>query len=105
MVAVVEHIESAGVYLADNTMVWTRWFAAALNRVWDAIATKDGLSSWFMPTKFEIAEHGGSLSNGVGTARSQKSILNAPSSSTLKARAAGIFASRSRPLTAGARSR
>ncbi|MDP6422474.1 MAG: hypothetical protein QF672_14340 [SAR202 cluster bacterium] len=44
------HVANAGIYLSNIKMVWKRQLAVEPDRLWDAIATKDGLSHWFMPT-------------------------------------------------------
>ena len=49
---------NVGRFLSNNTMVWQRRFSVAPARLWDAIATKEGLSHWFMPTEFAIEEGG-----------------------------------------------
>ena len=54
-------IDNAGRFLNDNTMVWERQLSVEPGRLWSAIATREGLSHWFMSTKFEITE-GGSFS-------------------------------------------
>ncbi len=51
-------VANAGIYLSDNKMVWRRQLAVKPERLWDAVATKDGLRRWFMPTKFEIRQGG-----------------------------------------------
>ena len=51
-------IANVGRFLSDNKMVWRRHIAVPPERLWDAIATRDGLSCWFMPTRYEIAVHG-----------------------------------------------
>ena len=43
-----------GEFLTDNTIVWRRQLDVAPERLWNAIATKQGLGLWFMPTEFEI---------------------------------------------------
>jgi len=47
--------------LDRNTLVWERAFRVPPAELWQAIATKESLSHWFMPTKFEI-ELGGRFS-------------------------------------------
>ena len=44
--------------LEKNTLVWEREFSVKPEKLWDAIATKEGLSRWFMSTPFEIEEGG-----------------------------------------------
>ena len=51
-------IANVGRFLSDNKMVWERQFSVEPERLWDAISTKDGLSHWFMPTKYEIEVKG-----------------------------------------------
>ena len=46
-------IATVGRFLSDSKMVWERQFSVEPERLWDAISTKDGLSHWFMPTKYE----------------------------------------------------
>ena len=46
-------IADVGRFLSDNKMVWERKISAQPERLWDAMSTKDGLSRWFMPTKYE----------------------------------------------------
>ena len=53
-----DHIENVATLLDKNTLVCERYFAVAPEKLWDAIATKEGLSHWFMPTKYEIGEGG-----------------------------------------------
>ena len=53
-----DEIVNVGRFLSDNKMVWERRFSAQPERLWEAISTKDGLSRWFMPTRYEIAVHG-----------------------------------------------
>lgn len=50
-----DRIENVATLLNKNTMVLERHFSVAPDTLWNAIATKEGLSHWFMPTKFEIA--------------------------------------------------
>lgn len=57
-VVFMDGIANVGRFLCDNKMVWRRHISAQPERVWEAIATRDGLSRWFMPTRYEIAAHG-----------------------------------------------
>lgn len=54
----VERIENVATLLAKNTLVWERHFPVEPEKLWSAIATKDGLSHWFMSIKSEIEEGG-----------------------------------------------
>jgi uncharacterized protein YndB with AHSA1/START domain len=60
-----ERIENVATLLDKNTLVCERHFSVTPDTLWNAIATKEGLSHWFMPTKFEI-EEGGRFSFGGG---------------------------------------
>ena len=53
-----QRMENVGRMLAKNTLVWEREFSVEPEKLWDAIATKEGLSRWFMPTSFDIEEGG-----------------------------------------------
>jgi len=55
---VTDQVENVGIFLNDNKMMWKRQFSVEPGRLWDAIATKEGLSHWFMPTDFEVEEGG-----------------------------------------------
>ena len=54
-------IENIAHMLAKDTLVWEREFDIDQETLWNAIATREGLSHWFMPTKFGI-EPGGPFS-------------------------------------------
>ena len=56
-----DQVDNVGIFLKDNKMVWKRQLSVEPEHLWNAIATKEGLSHWFMPTKFEI-EKGGRFS-------------------------------------------
>ena len=58
-------VDSLGVFLNDNTFVWRRQLAVEPERLWSAIATKQELALWFMPTRFEV-EEGGRFAFGDG---------------------------------------
>jgi uncharacterized protein YndB with AHSA1/START domain len=51
---IVDTAANIGEFLTDNTIVWRRQLDVAPERLWNAIATKQGLGLWFMPTEFEI---------------------------------------------------
>ena len=51
-------MENVARMLEKNTLVWEREFPVKPEKLWDAIATKEGLSHWFMPTPFEIEQGG-----------------------------------------------
>lgn len=51
-------MENVARMLEKNMLVWDREFPVKPEKLWDAIATKEGLSHWFMPTPFEIEEGG-----------------------------------------------
>ena len=53
-----KRMENVARMLEKNTLVWEREFPVKPEKLWDAIATKEGLSHWFMPTPFEIEEGG-----------------------------------------------
>ena len=53
-----KRMENVARMLDKNTLVWEREFPVKPEKLWDAIATKEGLSHWFMPTKHEIEEGG-----------------------------------------------
>jgi len=57
--------ENVARLIDSNTLVWQRHFEIEPVRLWPALATKDGLSHWFMPTNVEI-EEGGRFSFGGG---------------------------------------
>ena len=54
-----DKVDNVGRFLNDNKMVWKRRFPVEPEHLWDAIATKEGLSYWFMPASYEIEEGGG----------------------------------------------
>jgi uncharacterized protein YndB with AHSA1/START domain len=54
----VDQLDNPGVFHSDNTIVWRRQLAVEPERLWSAIATKQGLALWFMPSVFEIEEGG-----------------------------------------------
>ncbi len=54
-------IENIGRLLEKNTLLFERHFEFPPERLWQAVATREGLSHWFMPTPFEI-EQGGRFS-------------------------------------------
>jgi uncharacterized protein YndB with AHSA1/START domain len=58
MGAVIRGLANVGEFHSDNKMVWARRISTQPERLWDAIATKDGLSRWFMPTSYEIKKNG-----------------------------------------------
>ena len=62
---IVDTAANIGEFLTDNTIVWRRQLDVAPERLWNAIATKQGLGLWFMPTEFEI-EQGGRFEFGGG---------------------------------------
>ena len=47
-----------GYFRDRNTLVFERVLPVSPNRAWQAIATRDGLSHWFMSTDSEIVEDG-----------------------------------------------
>lgn len=53
-----DEIANVGRFLSDNKMIWERQFSAPPERLWGAISSRDGLSRWFMPTRYEIAVNG-----------------------------------------------
>ena len=53
-----DKVDNVGRFLNDNKMIWKRRFPVDPERLWETIATKDGLSHWFMPTAFEIEDGG-----------------------------------------------
>lgn len=53
-----EVIEHAATLLDKSTLVFTRHLAVSPEKLWKAIGTKEGLSHWFMPTKYEIVQGG-----------------------------------------------
>jgi uncharacterized protein YndB with AHSA1/START domain len=57
----VNRIENVARLLKKNTLLLERRFSVAPERLWEAVATREGLSRWFMPTPFEI-EQGGRFS-------------------------------------------
>ena len=59
-----DQVDNVGSFLEDK-MVWKRRFSVEPEGLWAAIATKEGLSHWFMPTRYEI-EEGGRFSFGGG---------------------------------------
>lgn len=58
-------MENVARLIERNTLVWERDFEVTPDRLWQAVATKEGLSHWFMPTDAEI-EPGGRFSFGGG---------------------------------------
>ena len=54
-------IENIARLLEKNTLLLERRFSVPPERLWQAVATQEGLSHWFMPTPFEI-EQGGRFS-------------------------------------------
>lgn len=56
-----KRFENVARLLTKNTLVLERHFPVSPERLWEAIATREGLSHWFMPTPFEI-EPGGRFS-------------------------------------------
>ena len=60
-------VDNLGAFLSDNTIVWKRQLVVEPERLWSAIATRQGLALWFMPTRFEI-EEGGRFAFGGGWA-------------------------------------
>lgn len=58
-------IENLARLLEKNTLLLERHVPVPPERLWQAVATKEGLSHWFMPTPFEI-EQGGRFSFGGG---------------------------------------
>jgi len=57
----VKRSENVARLLSKNTLVLERRFAVPPERLWEAIATREGLRRWFMPTPFEV-EKGGRFS-------------------------------------------
>lgn len=53
-----DRVGNVGKFLNDNKIVWKRRIPIEPERLWDAIATREGLSHWFMPTAYEIEEGG-----------------------------------------------
>ena len=53
-----KRMENVARMIDKNTLVWEREFPVKPEKLWNAIATKEGLSHWFMPTPFEIEEGG-----------------------------------------------
>lgn len=54
--------ENVARFLERRTLVWERLFLDVdVDRLWEAVATREGLGRWFMPTPFEI-EPGGRFS-------------------------------------------
>ncbi len=53
-----KQMENVALMLEKNTLVWAREFSVKPEKLWDAIATKEGLDHWFMPTPFEIEQGG-----------------------------------------------
>ena len=51
-------MKNAATLLDKNTLVFERYLPVAPDKLWDAIATKEGLSHWFMPTEYEIVKGG-----------------------------------------------
>lgn len=56
-----DRVKNVATLLEKSTLVWERHFSVAPEKLWNAVSTKEGLSRWFMPTKFEI-EKGGRFS-------------------------------------------
>jgi len=54
----VDPLENVARLLDRGTMQLERRFAVPPERLWEAVATREGLSHWFMPTPFEIEEGG-----------------------------------------------
>lgn len=50
--------ENVARFLERRTLVWERKFEVDVERLWDAVATREGLRHWFMATPFEIEEGG-----------------------------------------------
>lgn len=50
--------EHFGRLLDRRTLMWERDIAVDADTLWQAIATRDGLAHWFMPTHTEIEEGG-----------------------------------------------
>ena len=57
--------ENVARMLDSRTLVWERHFDVEPERLWQAVATREGLAHWFMPTDVEI-EQGGRFSFGGG---------------------------------------
>ena len=53
-----DQIINIATLLEKNSLAWERHFTVTPEKLWDAVASKDGLSRWFMPTKYEIEEGG-----------------------------------------------
>ena len=53
-----EQIENVASLLDKKTLVCEHHFSMGPDTLWNAIATKEGLIHWFMPTKFEVEEGG-----------------------------------------------
>jgi uncharacterized protein YndB with AHSA1/START domain len=50
--------ENIGTVLEDNTIVWKRQMSVNALDLWNAVATRQGLNHWFMPTRFEVTQGG-----------------------------------------------
>jgi uncharacterized protein YndB with AHSA1/START domain len=53
-----KRMENVARMIDKSTLVWEREFSVKPEKLWDAIATKEGLSHWFMSTPFEIEQGG-----------------------------------------------
>lgn len=51
-------IDNVARLLERNTLLLERHFAVSPERLWQAVATREGLGHWFMPTPHEIEEGG-----------------------------------------------
>jgi len=47
-------LNDAGRFIDRHSMVWMRKLDAPIERVWEAVSTKDGLSKWFLVSTIEI---------------------------------------------------
>ena len=56
-----KRIENIARLLDKNTLLLERHFPVPAERLWQAVATREGLGHWFMPTPYEI-EQGGRFS-------------------------------------------
>jgi uncharacterized protein YndB with AHSA1/START domain len=61
----VSRIENIARLLDKNTLLLERHFPVTPERLWEAVATREGLSHWFMPTSTKI-EQGGRFSFAGG---------------------------------------
>ena len=54
-------LRDAGRFIGRHSMVWMRRLDAPVERVWEAVSTKEGLSKWWIVNKVEIDLRPGGL--------------------------------------------